>query len=125
MISWCVPPRTHEGEHTDGLSESALSELRAAIDVDQEGDLIRHLAEWGLQQLIEAKAAEVIDAAATNVSRAAPLNATGIDRGCCRPRLVISVCRSPSCFPDLARCRREELRPQASVAVLTCVVAAW
>ena len=45
------------------LSESALSELRAAIDVGQEGDLIRQLAEWGLQQLIEAEAADTIGAA--------------------------------------------------------------
>lgn len=45
------------------LSESALSELRAAIDVGQGGDLIRQLAEWGLQQLIEAEAAEAIGAA--------------------------------------------------------------
>lgn len=44
------------------LSESALSELRAAIDVGQGGDLVRQLAEWGLQQLIEAEAAEVIGA---------------------------------------------------------------
>ena len=34
------------------LSESALSELRAAIDVGQGGDLIHHLAEWALQQLM-------------------------------------------------------------------------
>ena len=44
------------------LSESALSELRAAIDVGQGGDLIRQLAEWALQQLIEAQASEVIGA---------------------------------------------------------------
>ncbi len=44
------------------LSESALSELRAAIDVGQGGDLIRHLAEWGMQQLIEAEASERIGA---------------------------------------------------------------
>lgn len=36
-------------------SESALSELRAAIDVRHGGGLIRQLAEWGLQQLIEAE----------------------------------------------------------------------
>ena len=45
------------------LSESALSELRAAIDVGQGGDLIRHLAEWGLQQLIEAEATDPLRAA--------------------------------------------------------------
>lgn len=44
------------------LSESALSELRAAIDVGHGGDLIRQLAEWAMQQLIEAQAAEVIGA---------------------------------------------------------------
>jgi hypothetical protein len=38
------------------LSESALSELRAAIDVGDGGDLIRQLAEWALQQLIDAQA---------------------------------------------------------------------
>jgi transposase-like protein len=45
------------------LDESALSELRAAIDVGQGGDLIRQLAEWALQQLIEAQATEAIGAA--------------------------------------------------------------
>ncbi len=45
------------------LSESALSEPRAAIDVGQGGDLIRQLAEWALQQLIEVQAAEKIGAA--------------------------------------------------------------
>jgi putative transposase len=44
------------------LDESALSELRAAIDVGQGGDVIRQLAEWALQQLIEAQASEVIGA---------------------------------------------------------------
>ena len=50
------------GGHREALSESAPSELRAAIDVGQGGDLIRHLAEWGLQQLIEAEASERIGA---------------------------------------------------------------
>ena len=45
------------------LSESALSELRAAIDVGHGGDLIRHLAEWMMQQLIEAEATDTIGAA--------------------------------------------------------------
>jgi len=45
------------------LSESALSELRAAIDVGDGGDLIRQLAEWALQQLIDAQATEAIGAA--------------------------------------------------------------
>ncbi len=45
------------------LSESALSELRAAIDVGDGGDLIRHLAEWTMQQLIEADATDTIGAA--------------------------------------------------------------
>ena len=44
------------------LSESALSELRAAIDVGQGGDLIRQLAEWTMQQLVEAEAADKIGA---------------------------------------------------------------
>ena len=44
------------------LSDSALSELRAAIDVGDGGDLIRHLAEWAMQQLIEEQATDVIGA---------------------------------------------------------------
>ncbi len=44
------------------LDESALFELRAAIEVGRGGDLIRQLAQWALQQLIEAQATEVIGA---------------------------------------------------------------
>jgi putative transposase len=44
------------------LSESALSELRAAIDVGHGGDLIRQLAEWMMQQLIELEATDTIGA---------------------------------------------------------------
>jgi len=44
------------------LSESAFSELRAAIDVGQGGDLIRQLAEWMMQQLVEAEATDKIGA---------------------------------------------------------------
>ena len=44
------------------LVESALSELCAAIDVGQGGDVIRQLAEWALQQLIEAQTSERVGA---------------------------------------------------------------
>jgi putative transposase len=44
------------------LEESAVSELLDALRVGEGSDLIRELASWALQQLIEAEAAEVIGA---------------------------------------------------------------
>jgi putative transposase len=44
------------------LEESALSQVRAAIEVGRGGDLIRQLAEWMMQEIIEAEAVEVIGA---------------------------------------------------------------
>ena len=44
------------------LSDSALSDLLDAIRVGEGTDLIRELARWVLQELIEAEAAEAIGA---------------------------------------------------------------
>src|SRR5215211_2940812 len=44
------------------LSESALSDLLASLQVADGVDLVRELARWALQELIEAEAAAVIGA---------------------------------------------------------------
>ena len=44
------------------LDESAVSELLDAIAVGEGTDLVRQLAQWALQQLIEAEATEAIGA---------------------------------------------------------------
>lgn len=93
------------------LSEFALSELRAAIDVGRGGDLIRHLAEWGLQQLIEAEAAEAIGA-----DRYERTEARATERNGHRPRVLstkagdlslkIPKLRVGSFFPSILEPRR-------------------
>src|SRR5688500_930636 len=44
------------------LDEPVLSELLVALRADGGTDVIRELAQWGLQSLIEAEATEVIGA---------------------------------------------------------------
>lgn len=44
------------------LDESAVSELLAALDVAEGTDLVRQLAQWALQQLIDAEATAAIGA---------------------------------------------------------------
>ena len=44
------------------LSQSAVSDLLDALRVGEGTDLVRELAEWALQQLIEAEATEKIGA---------------------------------------------------------------
>lgn len=93
------------------LSESALSELRAAIDVGQGGDLIRQLAEWAMQQLIEAQASEQIGAA-----RYERTDERTTERNGHRPRLLstkagdldlkIPKLRKGSFFPTVLEPRR-------------------
>lgn len=93
------------------LSESALSELRASIDVGQGGDLIRHLAEWMMQQLIEAEAAEVIGA-----DRYERVEGRTTERNGHRPRMLstktgdlslkIPKLREGSFFPSILEPRR-------------------
>ncbi len=51
------------------LSESALSDLLAALQVGDGVDLVRELARWALQELIEAEAPPAWSApAATNAA---------------------------------------------------------
>ena len=93
------------------LDESALSELRAPIEVGRGGDLIRQLAEWALQQLIEAQAAEVIGAA-----RYERTEERTTERNGHRPRtlttkagdleLAIPKLRKGSFFPSILEPRR-------------------
>ena len=93
------------------LSESALSELRAAIDVGQGGDLIRHLAEWTMQQLIEAEASDRIGAGRYERNEARTTERNGH-----RPRVLstkagdlslkIPKLREGSFFPSILEPRR-------------------
>ena len=93
------------------LSESALSELRAAIDVGQGGDLIRHLAEWTMQQLIEAEATNTIGAGRYERSEERVTERNGY-----RPRVLstkagdlslkIPKLREGSYFPSILEPRR-------------------
>jgi putative transposase len=53
---------TYEENTPMALEESALSQVRAAIEIGRGGDLIRELAEWAMQQFIDAEAVEVIGA---------------------------------------------------------------
>jgi hypothetical protein len=49
-----VYPQVHNEETTPmALSDSALSELLCALRVGDGTDLVRELAQWALQQLIE------------------------------------------------------------------------
>jgi len=93
------------------LSESALSELRAAIDVGHRGDLIRQLAEWTMQQLIEAEATDQIGAA-----RYERTEGRATERNGHRPRVLstkagdlslkIPKLREGSFFPSILEPRR-------------------
>ena len=85
------------------LEESALSQVRAAIEVGRGGDLIRQLAEWAMQEIIEAEAAEVIGArpyertelrsTERNGHRSRVLSDAGLG-GWTAPRFPDSGCRS-------------------------------
>ena len=58
-----VYDQVHNEEITPmALSDSALSELLDALRVGDGTDLVRELAQWALQQLIDAEAAEKIGA---------------------------------------------------------------
>jgi transposase-like protein len=93
------------------LDESALSELRAAIDVGEGADIVRQLAEWALQQLIEAEAAEAIGA-----GRYERVETRTTERNGHRPKVLstkagdlqlkIPKLREGSFFPSLLEPRR-------------------
>ena len=58
-----VYDQVHTEETTPmALSDSALSELLDALRVGDRTDLVRELAQWALQALIDAEAAQAIGA---------------------------------------------------------------
>jgi putative transposase len=93
------------------LSDSALSELLDALRVGDGTDLVRELAQWALQQLIEAEAAEKIGAGRyertddrvthRNGSRPKTLSTKAGDVALSIPKL-----RAGSFFPSLLEPRR-------------------
>lgn len=93
------------------LSDSALSELLDALRVGDGTDLVRELAQWALQQLIEAEAAEKIGAGRYERSDARATHRNGN-----RPKtlstkagdLVVGIpkLRQGSFFPSLLEPRR-------------------
>jgi putative transposase len=93
------------------LSDSALSELLDALNAGDGTDLVRELARWALQQLIEAEAAEKIGAGRyersetrvthRNGSRPKTLSTKAGDL-----RVDIPKLRSGSFFPTLLEPRR-------------------
>jgi hypothetical protein len=50
----------HQGDTAMTLSESAINEILFTLDNGDGSDLVRQLAELGMQGLIEAEATEVI-----------------------------------------------------------------
>lgn len=93
------------------LSDSALSELLGALRVGDGTDLVRELAQWALQQLIDAEAAEKIGAGRYERSDDRVTHRNGT-----RPRILstkagdlqvgIPKLRKGSFFPELLEPRR-------------------
>lgn len=93
------------------LDESAVSELLAALDVAEGTDLVRQLAQWALQQLIDAEATAAIGAGRyersderrthRNGTRARVLSTKAGDL-----QLGIPKLRQGSFFPSLLEPRR-------------------
>ena len=104
--------QVHNEEITPmALSDSALSELLDALRAGDGTDLVRELAQWALQQLIEAEAAEKIGAGRyersdtrvthRNGSRPKALSTKAGDIQVSIPKL-----RAGSFFPSLLEPRR-------------------
>ena len=93
------------------LSESAVSALLEAFRVGEGTDLVRELAQWALQQLIDAEASETIGAGRyertdsrltqRNGTRAKVLSTKAGDLALAIPKL-----RKGSFFPELLEPRR-------------------
>ena len=88
------------------LSDSALSELLCGLRVGDGTDLVRELAQWALQQLIEAEAAEKIGAARYERSNARVTHRNGSRRKTLSTKagdLVVGIpkLRAGSFFPSL------------------------
>ena len=93
------------------LSDSALSELLCGLRVGDGTDLVRELAQWALQQLIEAEAAEKIGAARYERSDARVTHRNGSRRKTLSTKagdLVVGIpkLRAGSFFPSLLEPRR-------------------
>ena len=107
-----VYDQVHNEEITPmALSDSALSELLDALRVGDGTDLVRELAQWALQQLIDAEAAEKIGAGRYERSDDRVTHRNGT-----RPRILstkagdlqvgIPKLRKGSFFPELLEPRR-------------------
>ncbi len=98
------------------LSESAVSALLDALRVGEGTDLVRELAQWALQQLIEAEATEKVGA-----GRYERTDDRVTERNGHRPKvlstkagdlaLAIPKLRKGSFFPELLEPRRRIDRP--------------
>jgi|CXWK01.1.fsa_nt_gi putative transposase len=104
--------QVHPKENTPmALSQSAVSDLLDALRVGEGTDLVRELAEWALQQLIEAEATEKIGAGPYERS-----DQRSKERHGHRPRIVstkagdlevaIPKLRKGSFFPEVLERRR-------------------
>ena len=81
----CVPTKVHTKENTPrALEESAVSALLDALRVGEGTDLVRELAQWALQQLIDAEATERIGADPWERTAERTTQSTGFSRekGC-------------------------------------------
>ena len=93
------------------LEQSDIENLLDAISIGEGTDLVRQLAQWALQQLIDAEATEQIGAGPWERSVDRRHIATAAVHGPCRPRPAISSLGIPklrkgSFFPSILEPRR-------------------
>jgi hypothetical protein len=115
-----VYDQVHTEEITPmALSDSALSELLDALRVGDGTDLVRELAQWALQQLIDAEAAQAIGAGRYERSddRVTHRNGTRTRTLSTKPgtwpwgsRSCARVRSSPSCWSPAAGSTRRSTR---------------
>jgi putative transposase len=107
-----VYDQVHTKENTPmALDESALSDLLDALSVGDGTDLIRELAGWALQQLIEAEAAERIGAGRFERSSERTTHRNGYRRRVLSTKagdLTVGIpkLRKGSFFPEILEPRR-------------------
>ena len=103
-----VYDQVHNEEITPmALSDSALSELLDALRVGDGTDLVRELAQWALQQLIDAEAAEKIGAGRYERSDDRVTHRNGT-----RPRILSTKSCGKSTAGDRSGSRSVGLIPQ-------------
>lgn len=93
------------------LSDSARSELLDALGVGEGADFVRELAQWALQQLIDAEAAEKIGAARYERSGDRVTHRNGFRRRTLSTKagdLAVGIPKLRKCsfFPELPEPRR-------------------